>query len=633
MALLVLGSLACGLSETPLNVVVIVVDTLRADRLGFLGYPRETSPNLDRLAARGTAFTRAWTPVPVTLPAVTSLLTGRLPHEHGVRDNEHYVLRDAETTLAERLRDAGWSTAAVVASSVIASDRNLDQGFDHYDDDFGPPYEVFNPALALFAEDFATTRRRATTVTDRALEVVQALGTKPYFLFVHYFDVHSYYDPPPRYAARFPDSAYDGEIAYADAEIGRLLAALDPATTLIALVADHGEGLGDHGEPEHGFLLYESTLHVPLILAGPGIPEGVRRDDPVSLVDVEPTLAARLGLPAASPARSGVAIDWAGDVDPQRVLYAETFRTLVSYRWSELRSVRRDARKLIVGGGVTEVYDLAADPGEIADRSDADPAEDLQAALRVVTGGETREDVLEALSADPDPGRRALLESLGYLSGSQDPDPADPSGLAAVPHPREALAQWLVAQQTKRRYRRGLLLASSGEPAAALALFDSVLVREPGRADAYFNRALVHRKLDDAEGYARDLEASLARNPDYVPALAAKARDADLAGDPGGARELYERVLALEPAHEVALSRLAQALLEEGAFEDALPYLRRLVSGEPENPAHRFNLGMAALQAGRPAEGRPHLERFLELAPGDARAPAANGALRSLGGS
>jgi len=194
--------------------VLIVIDTLRGDRLGSVGYSPAHTPTLDSLAAVGTQFRAASTPVPLTLPAMASLLTGRYPFHHGARDNDRFALPDGELTLAERFREAGFRTAAVVGSAVLAEDRGLHQGFESYDDDFQGNYPVYTPSLQVLAAEFSRTQRRADVVTDLALKRAQAMGTDPYFLLVHYFDVHMYYDPPPAFAALHPGRPYDGEVSF-----------------------------------------------------------------------------------------------------------------------------------------------------------------------------------------------------------------------------------------------------------------------------------------------------------------------------------------------------------------------------------------------------------------------------------
>jgi arylsulfatase A-like enzyme len=399
----------------PGAVLLIVIDTLRGDRLGRSGYTEAVTPTLDSLAANGVFFTDAMTTAPVTLPAVSSLLTGRYPHHHSVRDNDRFVLPASETTLAERFRSAGWKTGAILASAVLAKDRGLDQGFDVYDDEFSPPYPVWDPTLRPIAEHLAATQRRADRVTDRALELAASFGSNPWFLMVHYFDPHMHYDPPPRFRELHPRRPYDGEISFVDAEIGRLLATLDRRDDiLVVVVSDHGESNDEHGEPQHGFLLYQSTLRVAALASGPGVPHGLVRSDLVSLIDIEPTLARALDLPSAgAPRRDGRALRWDRPAARPASAYAETLRPLVSYGWSELRALRRGDHKWIEGAGRGELYDVVRDPGEQVDLGERDPAEELAGELARLVDGDDPEAVLRQAHGRPEPERTALLEGLG----------------------------------------------------------------------------------------------------------------------------------------------------------------------------------------------------------------------------
>ena len=628
------SGLACGRGSSRIDaVVLIVIDTLRADHVGCYGASGVETPHLDALAARGVRFADATTVAPVTLTAVSSLLTGRWPFHHGVRDNERYVLPAGEVTLAERFHDAGWRTGAVVGSAILASDRGLAQGFEGYDDAFKPPFVVYRASLEVFADDFARTQRRADVVTNLAIQQADTFGKDRFFLFVHYFDVHSYYDPPPRYGALPP---YDGEAAFADEEIGRLLDHLAGRHPLVIVVADHGEGLNEHGETQHGFLLYQSTLHVPVLVAGPGISPLVR-EDPISLVDIAPTLIGALGLSQAGPPMDGRRLTWTQPETTPRPLYSETCRTLVSYGWSELRAIREGSMKLIAGPK-SELYDLAKDTRETqpisAWENNHDGAGSEEAALiarleqdlQHLTGGETRQAVLAALARSNEPGRHELLESLGYVAGDDTP-PVNPGRV--YPNPKDELPVWEAEQREKALYRRGLTLATHGRLPEAIAAFDTVLTREPHRADVYYNRGLARHKLGDATGFASDLNAALKADPRYVPALIARANDQEKQNR-DLAQATWSRVLEIEPANADALRSVSEYYLRKNAYDRALPYLRSLVSALPQDAPARLNLGLAAAKAGYETEAREHLEAFLNLAPGDPRAGEVREFLRTL---
>jgi arylsulfatase A-like enzyme/Tfp pilus assembly protein PilF len=623
------GCASSGKEATP-SLILIIIDTLRADHLGSMGYSRARTPVLDGLATRGTQFVRAVTPVPVTLPAVCSILTGRIPPHHGVRDNERFILSEHELTLPEKLREGGWRTGAVVGSAVLAADRGLTQGFEFYDDHFSGPYPVYQATRRIFAQSFAEDRRRADTVTNKAIELLERFRGEPYFLMVHYFDVHSYYDPPPRYAQMHPGRPYDGEISFVDEEIGRLLEHAErQSDPVVVVVSDHGEGLGEHGESEHGFLLYQSTLHVPIIAAGPGIPAGLVREDPVSLIDVEPTLSAWLNLSGSGPPRDGRTLRWDRTEAETVPLYAETFRTVISYNWAELRAILDGRYKLIEGAGVVELYDLWEDPEELHDRGNVDPAASLRRHLREVSGGETREQVLASLREDIDPQRREVLESLGYVgtSSPSTPKPRD------YPHPRDVLPAWVERQRTKSLYHVGLTLATRGEYDRAVAVFDSVVVRGGARAEVFYNRAVAKWKSGDERGTLADLKRSSELDRSYAPAVALRAEIDDQRGRLEQARRGWQRVHELDPTNAEALRYLSNWHLGRDEIEASLPFLRTLVNEAPEDAISHYNLGLAAARSGRPGEAREHLETFLELAPDDSRGPAVREMLQNMPGS
>src|SRR5215210_3643950 len=313
------------------NLVLITLDTTRADHLGASGYRQAHTPNLDALAARGTRFARCDTAAPITLPSHATLLTGLFPPRHGVRDNGTFVLAPKLETLAERLAARGYDTAAVVSAVVLARRQGLGQGFRIYDDDLEEGYA----AGTLVAE------RPAEATTAAALAAPKGLRP-PFFLWVHYFDPHEEYRPPTRFAdrAKGPHRLYDGEISYMDEQIGELLKKLPPGTDVVA-VGDHGEMLGEHGEQTHGLLLNRGVRRVPLIVAGPGVPAGRVSDCLVRTADVTPTLLALAGV--AAPGLDGQSLlPVPAGKTCSRQTYTESFLPFFAYKWYPLRSIGGD---------------------------------------------------------------------------------------------------------------------------------------------------------------------------------------------------------------------------------------------------------------------------------------------------
>ena len=368
---LALTVLACAGGETGVDlgkaqgaaagydVLLVTLDTTRADRIGCYGYAAATTPSIDRLAEHGVRVADAVTVAPVTLPAHASILTGRYPPEHGVRDNGEFVLGPDSVTLAETLQASGYATGAFVSAFVLDGRYGLAQGFDRYDD------AVVSAARAGALEDHVDERSAAQT-TDAALAWLEGLdASKPAFTWVHYFDPHAPYAPPVE--PLVGGDRYDAEIAFVDRELGRLLARLDElgrgARTLTVVVADHGEGLGDHDEETHTLLIYGATMRVPLILHAPGaLAAGQVFDGSVaSVVDIVPTVLELLGVDDAGVV-DGISLA-AQPPDPDRLAYMESMVPWLDHGWAPLHGLRRHRDKLILAPA-PEYFDLIADRTE-----------------------------------------------------------------------------------------------------------------------------------------------------------------------------------------------------------------------------------------------------------------------------
>ena len=419
------------------SVLLVTLDTTRADHLGAYGYPHARTPHLDQLAAQGIRYQRAYTPAPLTLPAHASLLTGLYPFEHGVRDNGRFRLSEGIETLAEILQREGYHTAAFVGAFVLDARFGLAQGFDHYDDSTAP-----ESARGAFGFD----ERKAPATTDAAIAWLEEASGTPFFLWVHYFDPHAAYDPhegDPELAGLLP---YDAEIGFMDREIGRLLEHLRATgrdrKTLVVVAADHGEGLWEHGEISHGVFVYESTLRAALLLKLPdGAHAGTRVAEPVSLVDVFPTVLARLGIAhgkvSGEPLPSGEESQAAAP-RALRPLYFENHAAAYAFGLHPLRGVVRGDHKWI-DAPQPERFDLAADPHEVSNlHSPGDPlsvelatttAQLLEASPRARPSSETPLE-LDARSI-------ARLRDLGYLVS---PGPLRAPAPESGPDPKEAAA-------------------------------------------------------------------------------------------------------------------------------------------------------------------------------------------------
>ncbi|HXV62548.1 MAG TPA: sulfatase [Vicinamibacteria bacterium] len=419
------------------NLVLLTLDTTRADRLGAYGWEPASTPALDRLAEEGLKFTGAISPAPMTLPAHASILTGLDPPSHGVHHNGQFSLDESFTTIAERLESQGYDTAAFVSAFVLDGRYGLRQGFAVYDDQVEPA-----PGQAFGGLD---SQRSARDVTERALAW---LGTRtrqgPFFLWVHYYDPHAAYEPPEPFASQFAGAPYDGEIAYMDSEIDRILTSVraraEPA--LIVAAGDHGESLGEHREPTHSRLIYDATQRVPMIWWSPGLIGGpLVMEDTVGLIDVFPTLLDVLGVEFDASSLDGRSLVRHHE-EEDRALYMETMATYLDNGWSPLHGLRTQRAKYILAPR-PEYYDLESDPGEKNNRYDiarshADEAlERLETLLKQKLGGmATAASIAEgARPVDPDALRR--LQALGYLGGGGSADPS----LApdSLPDPKDML--------------------------------------------------------------------------------------------------------------------------------------------------------------------------------------------------
>ena len=404
--ILVLAIGAAALHRTvvaprPSGLVIITLDTTRADRLPAYGFGSLATPAIDGLTAHGAIFDDAMSVAPLTLPAHASLFTGLYPANHGVRENDSPALDRSHATLAGILRDRGFHTAAFVGSVVLHRDRGLSRGFEVYDD--GSAEGVPAPK-----------RRQGSEVVDRARAWIDRLDDRPFFLWVHLYDVHAPQALPMDLRRAYGDR-YEGGIAYVDAQVGRVLEALERrhllANTVVVLAGDHGESLGEHGEKEHGIFLYQSTLRVPLVICSPGM-TARRVPAATSLVDVFPTVLQLLGIQSRVP-HDGISLvpALAGGGLPKRAIYAESLYA-AHFGWGPLRMIREGEFKFIDAPS-SELYDLARDPGEQQNVSDKHLA--TVSALSRTLQSMSTDLAAQAAGTQLPPERRQALQALGYV--------------------------------------------------------------------------------------------------------------------------------------------------------------------------------------------------------------------------
>jgi len=671
-------------APTARHLVLVTIDTLRADRVGAYGYRPAQTPHLDRIAREGAMAAEATAHVPLTRPSHVTLFTGRLPGETGARDNLSPAVPSDMPLLAEVLRESGFETAAFVSSVVLDPSSGLDRGFATYS-------ATFEGDLAE-AQFLNTVQKKGDVTTREALAwlepALSAAGSPRVFLWLHLYDPHDPYEPPEPWATRFAASPYDGEVAFSDELVGRLddaLARLGAREdTLVLVTSDHGEGLGEHGETLHGFFAYQSTLRVPFLLRGPGIPAGTRVPGTVRLVDVFPTVLDLLGVPAPKDTsfagRSLAAVVRGGrDPAPEPVTYAESLVPLLHFGWSDLRAVREGRWKYIQAPR-PELYDLQADPGELRNLVDEQPsrAETLRAALGRFLDVEREARPGDAAAASPE-----LLEqlgALGYVGGGAPAETRTPGA-----DPKDMIEEFRFANVSTRE---GLLRFHDKDYRASVARFEEVLRRgiesfevhfylarslyALGRTDeaaAHFEEAArrlpahaaAWEGLADCRAAARDTAGALealrrgqAALPGDAGLRVAEARLLRTLGRPEEARAAYEAALPLAPANARLRMQLGELLRDLGRGEDAVRRQREAVELEPANASywnslgmtlggyermaeaekcfrealrlddrdhrHAYNLGLALLRQGRAAEARPLFEKTLALEPGFAPA-------------
>jgi arylsulfatase A-like enzyme/Tfp pilus assembly protein PilF len=562
-----------GRPTEPRNLLLITLDTTRADRLGPWGYEEARTPTIDRLATEGTLYERAYAPAPETLPAHASLFTGLYPPSHGVRLNLSYRLPEPAQTLAELVRQRGFFNAAVISAGVLDRQYGLNQGFVVYDDmSEGPRRE-----------------RRAEAVTERALEVLAGQEEERFFLWVHYYDPHDPYDPPEPFAG--PDDAppvdprlYDLEIAYTDHWIGRLLDELEARSaleeTLIVLVADHGESLGDHGESAHTLFIYDSTIHVPLILVGPGIEAGQRVYEPVPSIDIFATLTKIFGLtPPENSSRPlpGLGLEPSGSDGPDRiprVVYSESMTPPLRYGWNVLQAARSD-KWLYIRAPREELYPLdGTTPAQQANVAELHP-DVLQNHRRLL--GRTLSQMSEPAFASESghsasEAEQERLAALGYLGTSS----AAPKDAGRGKDPKDMVEVAEAIQLGHLALRLGRL-----EQAEELLTFAAAADRENFGARLYLGQ--VYLQMEDYEK-ARDVfqrAADLQLEQWRVQIGLASAEEG--LGNVGTAVHHLETALASSPFPAEVWRRLGRLRLAHQEWERAAEAYRELLRLQPDD--------------------------------------------------
>ncbi|HKT12558.1 MAG TPA: sulfatase-like hydrolase/transferase [Terriglobia bacterium] len=605
-----LWSVAPAAEKAGPNVVVITIDTLRADHLACYGYKRIKTPNIDQLAKSGVRFSNAFTAVPITLPSHTALMTGQYPMATGVHDFSGNKLPPGSMTLARVLQSHGYSTAAFIASAALDSRFGLNQGFDTYYDHFnlGHSREIHLDEI----------ERRGDKVVDLALKWLESHHQKPFFLWVHLYDPHAPYDPPEPYARLYRTHPYDGEIAFADAQVGRLFGYLKQQhlyeNSLIVLASDHGESLGEHGEKTHGFFIYNATLHVALIVRIPGDPPRVVQQG-VSLVDVMPAVLQALGIarPASVQGQSLLSLMLGRPSGIDSGQYSENYAPLIHFGWNRLLGIEWRGMEYIETTR-PELYDLKADPDELHNLYSTHQAlahemnQRLQDLIRRYTSASKAS---AAAGRSTDPALLASLRSLGYAAVSVANLPqADTRNL---PDPKDRVQAYNLVSEAlvdkqRGRYQeslRELLEAEKTAPETLTIRFlvaqNKLKLKEFARATAGFQYVSERNPNDGAAVY-------------YLGVAQLGSGNID------GAEKSFERALKIDPRNFSAAYDLGVAYTRQRRADAAIAAFKQAVEILPEYAEAHEALGELYLYLQRPSEAAKELEQAVAADPRMAKA-------------
>jgi len=567
------------------SVLIVTIDTLRADRVGIYGSTVAT-PNIDRLAREGAWAPQADVHVPMTRPSHVSLFTGRYPAEHGVRDNISQPLAADVPVLAQTFHEAGYATAAFVSSSVLDHQSGLARGFDVYSDRF---------------ENGADRRPGDKTVA----EAIAWLKTHPkFFAWVHLFDVHAPYQAPEPYASRYAGRPYDGTVAWSDELVGRLIASLRDGgvldSTLVIVTSDHGEALGDHGEDTHGYFVYESTLRVPLVVRGPEIGPGVTVDVPVRTVDLYPTILelTSLGPPPRTSGRSIVSALRDGRMDDEPT-YAESLVPLLHYGWSDLHTVR-DGRWKYILAPTPELYDLQNDPGELKNiaATDTTHAAVLRSAIEARLKQEAAVPTSSAAAGIP-PDVVERLGSLGYVGPGVSPVPTNSRGSTGTKSdPKDKLADY---KALSAAMQDALIAIRTGRPADAVAPLKDV----ENRVDSYevhYYLGRAYAGMQRQRDAVAEFEKATKRLPGGADAWRGLGEARVALGDSRNAIPAFEKLVPLAPGDAIARMELGEAMRDVARYADAARVIREALAIDPRPAQYWNSLGTVLGASGQMAD-------------------------------
>jgi len=591
------------------NLLLVTIDTLRPDHLRCYGYEQIQTPNIDSLAADGVRFEQAYTPIPITLPSHTVILTGTYPMMNGMHDFSGNNLNPLQPTLATVLRARGYDTGAVIAAAVLDRRFGLNQGFDFYYDHFD---------FSRLAEtNLDLMERPANEVIDQALKWLAKPRQKPFFLWVHLYDPHHPYKPPAPFNEKYKSNLYDGEIAFTDTQLGRLLGYLKGHAlydrTLVVLSGDHGEGLGEHGEKTHGFFIYNSTLHVPLIIKPPRRAKLAAKvlSNQVSLVDLMPTTLGLLSapVPAKVQGKSLAGLLHGSDVEGSP-LYSETYLPRIHFNWSELRGLNaRDYH--LIDGPKPELYDVSKDPRELHNLYAEKQAVsgELRGRLTAVIRQYTLEhEMAQKSTLDPELADR--LRALGYTAFAAGED--SPVSDRKLPDPKDRIQVYEAVSEALEDSQHGRFQESIDK-------LKTTLATEENSVPVHYLLGLNYYRTKDFANAVVEFKKALDLSPNYMLAVFNLGLAHAALGHDEESIKYLKRTLELDPTNFTAAFDLGVAYLHKQMIPESTGAFQQAVTIYPDFAPGYKALGEMLVYQGKLDEGVKELRTAVRLAPGDPR--------------
>ena len=669
-ATLTIASKINSAPEKP-NVLFIVLDTTRSDHVGCYGYNKISTPNIDRLAQEGVLFKNAMSHVPLTFPSHCNMFTSTYPQFSRARDNGNCKLADSAVTLAEVLKQKGYTTAAFVSTMVLDSKYNLDQGFDVYDDEMTRKKQ--RKVISLMDDE-----RPADEITRVATKWLKENKDKKFFLWAHYYDPHTIYNPPSPYKETYRRNLYDGEIAFADEQIGILLNTLKELgldkKTLVVFLSDHGESLGEHGESGHAVFIYDATLRVPMIFSYPGVlPEGKSVGGQVRLLDVMPTILDILKIPKNKEMQGNSLYLYIKSPVPCPYLpaYSESMYAKIHFNWSDLQSLRTEEYKYLKSSE-PELYDIKADPNELTNIIEEQPkiAQKLDKQLEVlIAKTESKDKDKKDTNIEIDEETRQKLMSLGYIQGTISTEGNRPVPMKmiqvmekiniagrlanegmideAIKSFQEVLA--VDPNNMDANLRLGQCYKETGNYDEAIKLFKRVAYEKPEEPEAHDGMGNIYKGMGKVKEALEEFEIALKLDPDnpgiinnigwcyqqwlqvdkameyYQKALAidnklatTHANMAILYRIKGQLDKSFEELkIALEQEPELAFanSEMCACIATKGDIDGAIPYCEKAIELEPRGVDGYINLGVCLERKGEYQKALENYKKASELAP------------------